>query len=38
MKWLLFLVGEGNDEVQVCRKKFDEKDSIFTLNLEDILV
>jgi hypothetical protein len=38
MKWLLFLVGEGNDEVQVCQKKFDEKDSIFTLNLEDILV
>ena len=38
MKWLLFLVGEGNDEVQVCRKKFDENDSTFTLNLEDILV
>jgi hypothetical protein len=38
MKWLLFLMGEGNNEVEVCRKKFDDNDSTFALNLEDIVV
>jgi hypothetical protein len=38
IKWLLFLMGEGNNEVEVCQKKFDDNDSTFTLNLEDIVV
>jgi hypothetical protein len=38
MNWLLFLIGEGTNEVEVCRKKFDECDSTFTLNIDDILV
>jgi hypothetical protein len=38
MKWLLFPMGEGNNEVEVCQKKFDDNDSTFALNLEDIVV
>jgi hypothetical protein len=38
MKWLLFLMGEGNNEVEVCQKKFDDNNSTFALNLEDVVV
>jgi hypothetical protein len=31
-------MGEGNNEVEVCWKKFDDNDSTFALNLEDIVV
>ena len=37
-KWLRFLVGGGNSEVVICRKKFDDCYSTFTLRLDDIVV
>jgi hypothetical protein len=31
-------MGEGNNEVEVCQKKFDDNNSTFALNLEDVVV
>ena len=36
--WLQHLIGEGNEEVEVCRKGFDRYDSTFTLNSSDVFV
>jgi hypothetical protein len=33
-KWLLHLIGDGNDEVQACWKNFQSRDSTFTLDIE----
>ena len=37
-KWLRFLVGRGNSEVVICRKKLEDCDSTFTLRLDDVVV
>lgn len=36
-KWLLYLIGDGNKQVEVHRKRFDQDDSTFTLSIDDVI-